>query len=321
MTATIGDKGRVSGRREHRVEDERAARHTQATAKAGSSTVAHTEARGISAVEEVLLLSFTTFRLMTVAQMTRLHYAMASLEWVRKHLNSLAARGYLIRFQAPSRGAGNSTCVYTLSRKGMRLLSDLGVSEQLWQVRPKEQADAAFTFLEHALGVTDLLITSKLLELVDPTIVVAELVHDWRLKQSPVAVTTYKGEKLKVVADGLVRLELHGKAQMTVVFENDRGTMEGASMLCKLRALLAAYGHDGYTIAFVTTAGQQRALSLRRWCEQVLKEAHQEAMADLFLFTALPQPPHLSLLTPQELFLAPMWAVPFATQPVALIER
>ncbi len=90
----------------------------------------------------------------------------------------------------------------------------------------------------------------------------------------------------------------------------------------KLRALLAAYGKDGYTIAFATTGGVRRAEALRTWCEQVLKDAHQEAMADLFLFTALPTPSKdTAPLPPKTLFFATIWSVPFADSLVPLIER
>lgn len=297
---------------------------TPQTARSTKAAKDAAKTRGLSAVDEALLATFTTFRLMTAAQMTRLHYAAASLEWVRKRLNGLVTRGLLHKFQAPSRGSGNSAYVYTLSRKGIRLLGELGVvsEEQLWKVRPGEQSDAAYTFLEHSLGLTDVLVSCRLLEAEDPGVVVAELAPDWRLKHTPMAVTTYKGERLRVVPDALVRLELGGKAQMTVVWEYDRATMEGAAMRRKLRALLAAYGKDGYTIAFATTGGVRRAEALRGWCEQVLKEAQQEAMADLFLFTALPTAPkHTAPLPPKTLFFAPIWSVPFADSLVPLIER
>src|SRR5262249_46251168 len=90
----------------------------------------------------------------------------------------------------------------------------------------------------------------------------------------------------------------------------------------------AAFGTSSLTVALATTAGALRAERLRGWCEQVLRDLHAEAGADLFLIT------HLSTSStgsrgdqtggvaadPGHLFLDPIWWQPFRQTPVALLD-
>ena len=81
------------------------------------------------------------------------------------------------------------------------------------------------------------------------------------------------------------------------------------------------FGTQTITVAFATTAGENRLKTMLLWCEQELKEQKLEHEAPLFRFTALPQEeldPQTGL-NPKRVFLSEVWTTRFTDAPVCLL--
>lgn len=211
--------------------------------------------------------------------------------------------------------------------------------EKSKRFRPAETYERSYLFLTHTLAVNDFLIAAALLSRQTPDVVLVQMRHERDLKRAPVRVTLghvaigsdsdrqfgqQQHQGVAVIPDGWLDFHIKGAAQLCVALELDRGTEEEYAFKRKLRALLAyaagpyqtAFGTDSLTVAFATTAGTRRAERMRVWCEQVLRTEQQEQEADLFYVTSLPE----GELDPQTVFLAPIWARPFANDRVPLVE-
>ena len=73
------------------------------------------------------------------------------------------------------------------------------------------------------------------------------------------------------------------------------------------------------TVAFATTKDHNRIKQMREWTRKELAVTNEPKwLADLFLFTALPE--KMDGIEPRQLFLDPMWYVPFDDDhPVSLL--
>ncbi len=270
-----------------------------------------------------IVLAVYTYQFLTVEQVLRLLYKPGSLQYVRVRLKQLADAGFLHRLRQPRPTAGNTPFVYTLARRGINSLSAAGYAE-FARFRPAEQQAHSWLFLDHTLAVNDVLIAAALVQRAVPDIVLADMRHERLLRHTPVRVTTDRGETIGIVPDGWLTFHLRGQAQMSIVLELDRGTVEQRPFQRKIRGLLAYaagpyqqfFGTTSITVAIATTAGKERMERLRGWCEQVLRDVQREQEADLFFLTQLPE----GTLDPQTLYLAPIWWQPFAQVPLPLLE-
>jgi hypothetical protein len=111
-------------------------------------------------------------------------------------------------------------------------------------------------------------------------------------------------EKVNLVPDGWLdfRLQLANapkKRSKCIVVELDRGSESNmAEFKKKIRAYVhyafpggayeRVFGTQTITVAYVTTAGENRLRMIKLWCEQELREQRLEHEAHLFRFTALP---------------------------------
>ena len=131
-----------------------------------------------------------------------------------------------------------------------------------------------------------------------------------------------------VVPDGWIdfRFDVSGtKMRVVVWLEVDLGTEEQKQFRRKVASLHTIAMKEEYkkelgvkeiTLAFVSEVGEKRQKELTRWIEQELTQRQKTQDADLFLLTSLPQ----GLLDPQTFFLSPVWAPPFASTLLPLIE-
>jgi hypothetical protein len=282
------------------------------------------KALSLSGVEDALVRAVYDFHFLTAEQVTHLMYSQGSVWYVRLLLRGLYMRGYLHRLRLPSAAPGNTAFVYTLGRRGISYLTGAGIAD-FHRFRPSEQDEHSYLFLTHTLCLNDCLVAARLLELEEPAVQLVDFVHERTLKRTPVRVTTHRSEHIAVIPDAWLDFHVgHGSHQMAVVFELDRGTVDKKAMKKNLRGLVAyargpyqaSFKTDSLSIALATTAGPHRVELLKNWLEQVLEEATAQSMAGFFLVTALPPGPP----SPRELFLSPVWSVPFSPSPVALLE-
>ncbi len=293
-----------------------------------TTTDAHTLI--LAAREDAILYAVYRYHFLTAAMVMHLLYSRGSLAYVRVLLKRLTQAGYLQRLRLPNVTVGNTPWVYTLARRGITYLAAAGYTD-FARFRPSEQQEHSYLFLSHTLAVNDVLIAAARLPRTAPDVVLADFQHERALRQTPVMVTTAQGERIGIVPDGWLDFHLGGVARMCVLLELDRGTIEQRAFKRKLRGLVAyaagpyqtVFGTTSLTVAIATTAGEQRAARLRVWCEQVLRELHEEQNADLFLITSLPPATGTTTggeLDPTHLFLAPVWSQPLRQTAVPLLE-
>ena len=103
-----------------------------------------------------------------------------------------------------------------------------------------------------------------------------------------------------------------------VLWELDRGTedqkffrrrIRAYIVFLKSRAFKTLFGIENITIAFATTKNHNRIRQMREWTRKELAATNEPKwLADLFLFTALPE--NMGDIEPRQLFLDPVWYEP-----------
>lgn len=279
--------------------------------------------RPLTAADEVILRALHAYRYLTAAQLTRLLYAPGSLTYVQTKLKGLRERGVVQAIFLPRRTqAGSAPSVYTLARAGQRQVAQLGITIPP-RARPGEETGRSYLFLSHTLAVNDVVIAAALLTRHQNAVQLAAWQHEHEIKHRPLAVSLGHNKRQLVVPDAWLDFRVPGGEQVCVLLELDRGTEDRSQWTKKLAGLLAAlqgpyqaaFDTDSAVVAVLTTAGDVRAGALLAWSESVLKEQHQERLAQAFCFQAA-QP---GAVSPQDLFLAPSWRAPFQPDRVPLV--
>ncbi len=287
-----------------------------------------------------ILQAVYCYQYLTVQQITRLFFSVhsqRSQNHAGQYLKRLAEAQWLVRFPLPATQKGNRAYVYTLAYKGVKYLHTLGfdVSLSYRQAKPAP----SYQHMQHTLCLNDVLIAAALLTRRVPSVVLADMQHEWMLKQKPLHVPSpdTPGENRKptgwqvttVIPDAWLdfRLSLNGITYQTAVWlELDRGSEEQKQFRRKVRGLYHAscsetyrqeFGAQTIIIAFATTAGEKRREQLRQWTKQELSLLQTIADADLLLFTSLPPTDDLD---PEWLFLSPVWLTPLTNTPVPLLD-
>ncbi len=264
----------------------------------------------IKPYEQAIVHSLHTYHLLTAEQLCRLHYSRGSHTYVEARLKEMTEKRLLHRL---SRSGMNFPYVYMLGIRGVRYLRALGLD--VFPLHPSEHTEKSSLFLAHILTTNDVLIAASQLPQLVPDIQVAEMRHDLTLRRDL---------KNSIVPDGWIDFRIPEKTQVCIWLEVDRGTMEQKRFRQKITALLR-FVNAGYrdtfstpslTVAFATTAGQRRCDQIHEWIEKELLASFQKERADLFRIAPLPE----GDIDPKELFLAPIWQVPFTNEPVSLIE-
>lgn len=287
---------------------------------------------GLGACDVPVLAELAAYHALTAEQVRRLLYGRGSLRHAQEKLRVLADElGYAQRVARPPTRTGRSAAVFTLSAKGRAFVAkELGLPLPP-RYRPGELAGRSPQHWPHTLAIADVLIAFTLLTRNHPSIQVAAMRHERELKRHPVKVDVVRpgtGELRRsvVIPDGWVDLRLAlpaGAVQECYALEVDRGTEYQAAWRDKVAALLAfadgpyqaAFGTPSLTIAVVATTGPERARQLVAWTEAELRRRNAEGDGPLFRVVGADP----AVVSPEELFLASAWFVPFALEPIPLI--
>lgn len=269
--------------------------------------------------------------------MVKLHYSKGSLERAQRKVKLLYETGYLERRRLPHIGVGNPEYIYFLATKGQHYLSEQGFSG-FSRVRPKDIEEMTYPHLQHALDLNDLLISARLLNRFVPQISLASWQHDLDLKRTPAKFTYERrlpeGERVEETASlvpdawcdfRLKQLHMEKQRRKCIVLELDRGTTSMSPFKQKLRAYVhyaipdgvyfAQFGTNAITVAYATTAGEDRLKTMLSWCEDELVQQRLDHEAALFRFTALLK----ENTDPKRLFCEPVWYTPYEQEPVSLL--
>jgi hypothetical protein len=287
-----------------------------------------------------ILQAVYTYQYLTLAQITRLFFSarsQRSKNHAGQYVKRLAEEQWLIRFPLPSTHKGNRAYVYTLGYMGLKYLHSLGfdASPSCRKTKPAP----SYQHMQHTLCLNDVLIAAELLPKRVPSVMLADMQHEWILKQKPLHVSPADipgnggrptgTQMTTVIPDAWLdfRLSLSGITYQTAVWlELDRGTEEQKQFRRKVRGLYDAslsetyrqeFGAQNIIIAFATTAGEKRREQMRQWTRQELSVLQKISDADLLLFTSLPQTYDLD---PEWLFLSPVWTTPLTNTPVPLLD-
>ncbi len=290
------------------------------------------------------------YHFLTAWQLVKIHYSDGSLTRAQTKLKRLYDATYLDRRALPDVRVGQPTWIYALSTKGINYLKDQGFSS-FSRYRPNELQHIKYPHLEHVLSLNDVLIAARRLSKEAPDISLEAMRHDLDLKKIPAKVEYLRrlpdGEKeeetVKIVPDAWLDFHLHlantnKKRRKCIIIELDRGSETNvAEFKKKIRAYVhyaaeggvyyQMFGTNTITVAYATTAGENRLRTMQLWCEQELDEQRLDYDASLFRFTALPQGT-IDLETgkakstdydPRTLFLSDVWYKPYEKDACTLL--
>jgi len=195
----------------------------------------------------------------------------------RNKLNKLVDAGLLETQSVPRTSpSGKTPLVYTLAKKGVR----------------------KHEFLEHCLATSEILVNTALLPTVASDFTILDLQSDYNLKVSPIKLA----DGYTLVPDGFVRLCSH-EYEYAICFEIDRNTeLLKEKITSKLNNyIMLASQCACMAVAFcVVEGGDLRVKTLKNWAQEIVPVELRE----LFLFAHI----DLDSLTPETLFLAPVWS-------------
>jgi len=263
----------------------------------------------LTPVDMSLLYTVYRYYFVSVEQVTRALYKPGSLTTVRNRLASLEKRGFLLSLYYPTIRKGNSPKIYTIAREGLNVLK-----EQEYDVpsrfRPVEQKEKTYFFLKHTLSVNDVLIACTNIEKSYPGIKLVKMIHERQLKlepeKYPIGIFNEQGKLVKeetftLIPDAFVEFHIEhekGRWRSCVLFELDRGTTEAKRFKKKIRAYLTylktgrftkKYKARSVTIAYPTTAGNERVEQMQEWTrDELIKTNDAREFGNTFVFTALP---------------------------------
>src|SRR6266700_229044 len=274
----------------------------------------------VTPVHDLLLHELNTLQRATAEQLTRLNYKMGMINTVKQRLKDLTDAGYVLPLFHPSI---RLPYMYALDRKGMNYLQAQGVDVREY-FRPSQEEDSAknFLFREHMLAISDVLIHALLFERSEPSFGIRTLLHERFFKNHPIKAvyTRNKSEETKtLVPDCYLEFACTGhngnEDIIPVLWELDRGTEDQKFFRKRIRAYIVflnsrafktLFGVENITVAFATTKDHQRVRLIREWAAKEFAETYEpDWLADLFLFTALPE--NISESEPRKLFLDPVW--------------
>jgi hypothetical protein len=277
--------------------------------------------------EDRILRSLARYHYLSAPQVCKLFYSPGSLTYVQTKLNTLATQGYLLRLFLPRPARyGRPLSVFTLARKGINYLSDVGVTV-IKRFQPSEERDRSYLHLSHTLALNEILIAAELLCNSVDTISIDQLEHEQDLKRNPLSVKDVDGSVISVIPDAWIQFIAVGedgrRYKYPITVELDRGTIEQKAFRRKVRGLteslkgayIKRFGSSAITIALVTTTSQKRVDDMVKWTMAELQMMHMEPMGPSFRFTAV----DISEMPPT-LFLETIWTQPFVPGKTPLLE-
>lgn len=306
------------------------------------------------------------YYILTTWQLVALHYSPTSATRANTKLQILSgnhpqipAERYLHRDGLAKKTAGNPTYIYVLATDGMNYLRKNGFPSLTRRFRPSEAGELSYNAVLHALNVNDVLIAARNLPKYAPDIRLESWLHDFDLQKTPAKVVYERriaegrgggisDERVKIDPDGMLdfRLQLVGsdkERRRVILTEIDRGS---ETEIERFKKKLSAYvyyalpgaafeemfGKANKRIAWIVTKGGQRRMqTIKKWCEDELREQGLEHEFNLFRFTYVEPITELNQTTgevkkrealaidPTTLFLSPVWYKPFHTEPDTLL--
>jgi hypothetical protein len=284
------------------------------------ATVSRMETR-LSQRDEEILKAIYIYRYLTAEQTTLLFFSPTSRNYAGEYLRRLTKEKYITRFPLPAAKPGNPQLIYTLSIKGIRFLSSLGL-EMYGVTRPPQEP--SFQHISHSLAITDFIIAAVNMTKQHPDISLASFRPDWMLKHTPLTF-----QDIQVVPDAALdfRLPVEGKrVQYPLLVELDRGSEDQSQLRRKVRNLIqvvlspsyaALFGISRVTIAFAVTTGEKRVQTVKQWIEKELIETQLTQEADLFLIGDISP----CRTNPRKLFLDLFWMCPFQQDRFSLLPQ
>ncbi len=287
----------------------------------------------VTPVHDLLLHDLHTLQRATAEQLTRLNYKMGMINTVKARLKDLADNRYVLPLSHPSI---RLPYMYALDRKGLNYLQGQGVDVREY-FRPSQEEDSAknFLFREHMLAISDVLIHALLFVKSEPSYRIHTMLHERVFKNTPIKATYTRNnreETKTIVPDAYLEFACTGQNGkediIPVLWELDRGTedqkffrkrIRAYIVFLKSRAFKTHFGIENITIAFATTKDHNRIKQMREWTQKELALTNEPKwLADLFLFTALPE--SMGEIEPRQLFLDPVWYLPSDDEnPVSLL--
>jgi protein involved in plasmid replication-relaxation len=275
---------------------------------------------------EKILVALSEFTYLTAAQITKLLYAPSSHSYVQKQLKYLVAGKYVMplahRFVTQPR-------VYTVTGKGYSALKALGVPHQI-RIRPREEKAKAhnFLFLQHTIAVTDVLIAARLLSQTVPDIALTRMYTERELKRT---IYVEIPEKICIEPDASCEFEItvmsDGKPRTGVDFFHIEVYRNLPPVEWRFKQKIKGYvtyaltgQHEelfqtpALSIAVIAATDTQQA-TLRGWIEEALRDIGQPEEGEWFFFCSL----DTASVTPEEMFLSPVWQQAFGTAKTPLI--
>ncbi len=272
--------------------------------------------------EAKLLQLFYSFPYLTDKQVVHLlvsqgMYKLGSAKAMSAKLKRFTDENYLHRTTPLVDIVGGSAFyVYWLGTKGRHYLtSEYNDDFSDWRHPSRMREFVKSSHVWHCLGVTDFLIAASYLPQVNNHIHITSMFHDFTLKRMMQGCSVIPDALIKFTSgdEPVIWLEYDLKSEKTEAFET------------KIRAIISLIQHNFqewfdtpihlFTWAFVTPTGEHRCCEMRTICETVLQEMNTLHLADKFLFASLP-----TSYNPQEVFLSPVWYMPFQSQRYALLE-
>jgi hypothetical protein len=273
-----------------------------------------------------ILHSLAAFDYLTAAQVTRLCYSKGSLTYVKALLKSLVDADLVLSLGG--RGV-NLPLIYTLSGTGSNFASVLGAAKGK-RFRQSEEADKGHNpyFLKHTLAVADVLIAARLLSDTVPAIRLPRLYTERELKRKIYVTLSDKPVCLEPDAGALFRMTetWHDPPETWEDFfhiEVYRTHLRQDRFKQKIRIYAAYAASPRHRALFHTPAlaialfctDDQLAETLKEWTEEVLQEGHQLELGEQFFFTSVDP----TSVSPEELFLSPVWEQAFGTAKTPLL--
>lgn len=316
-------------------------------------------------LDAMILTYVMEYYFLTAWQLVKLHYSDGSYTRAATKLQVLSgnhpktpSEAYLHRRALHHLTTGNPTYVYSLGTDGIRYLQSSGFPDLKRRFRPGETNEVNYFHLIHALNVNDILIAGRTLPKVAQGITLAAWWHDFDLQKEPSLVEFdrrlpqlggMEALRVRLVPDGVLdfRMKRDGASKelrRIILVEIDRGTETTQELFKKKILSYIHYALPGGGFAdrfgegvnkrvayFITKGGENRLVTLKKWCEDVLSENDLEHEFNLFRFIRVDQvietdgksgkEKRLEALDahPQRLFLSPVAVKPFHHEPDTLL--
>jgi hypothetical protein len=273
-----------------------------------------------------ILIALFEFEYLTADQVTRLCYASGSLTYVKAKLKALVDAG--LAMSVGGRGT-NLPLIYTLKGKGQTLASTLS-GQQPRRFRPKEatKKQANLFFMRHLLAVNEVLIGARLLSDTHPDITVTNMYREPELRRR---IYVDVPAKICIEPDASVQFLItetwhtapqtwenffHIEVYRTLppVEQRFKQKIQGYVTYDDTGQHAALFQTPALSIAVVARSGQLAAM-LKHWTEEALQEMDRPEEGDWFFFTSVDP----ASVSPEELFLAPVWEQAFGTAKTPLL--